>query len=179
MELKNKYKNEIVEKMQKEFKLPNSMAVPTLKKITLNIGMGEGHDNPNTLEKMTADFALMTGQKPVITKAKKAISNFKIRKGFPVGIMVTLRGEKMWDFYFRLVNIVIPRIRDFRGLSVKSFDKQGNYSMGIKEHTIFPEIDPTNVDKVRSFEISIVTNSKDPKLSRKLLEYLGMPFERK
>lgn len=176
MELKANYHNTIQKELLEELKLQNVMQVPTLSKITLNIGLGEALNNPQALERMSSDLAMIAGQKPVVTKARKAISNFKIRQGFSIGLAVTLRGQKMWDFYYKLVTIVLPRVKDFRGVNPHSFDKQGNYSLGIREHTIFPEIDPAAVDKTRSFEVTIVTTGRNPEHARLLLKKLGMPF---
>jgi large subunit ribosomal protein L5 len=174
--LKERYKKEISKDLQKELKLDNQMAVPTLEKIVVNVGMGEVINNSQALEKMSGDLTLITGQKPLETKAKKAISNFQIRMGQSIGLKVTLRGDRMWDFYEKLVDVILPRIRDFRGVSRKSFDGQGNYALGVKDHTVFPEIDPNKIDKIRSFEVIIVTTAKNDTDGVKLLSKLGMPF---
>lgn len=162
----------------KDLHLSNPNSVPTLKKIVVNIGAGEAVANPKATEIVQAMLTDITGQKAVITKAKKAISNFKIREGMPIGAAVTLRGDMMWNFYEKLVDVVIPRIKDFRGLSANSFDNAGNYTVGIKDHTIFPEVDPNEIDKVRGLEITIVTSAHDKQSSRILLTQLGLPLQK-
>lgn len=176
--LKDKYQKEIVPKLMEEMNLENLYSVPRLEKIVLNMGVGEATHNDQFLEKAMEDLALITGQKPIKTKAKKAISGFKIRKGHTVGTKVTLRGERMYEFFDKLVNIVLSRMRDFRGVSKKSFDGCGNYSIGLPEQTIFIEIDPTKVDRDRSLEVSIVTTAKRDSEGEILLRHLGMPFKR-
>jgi large subunit ribosomal protein L5 len=176
--LKEEYNKSIRPKLMKELELANVHSVPTLKKIIVNVGVGEAVANPKAIEVVSDMLTNITGQKAVVTKAKKAISNFKIRQGMAIGAMVTLRGENMWYFYEKLVNIIIPRIKDFRGLNLNSFDGAGNYTLGIKDHTIFPEIDPNEIDRVRSLEITIVTGSEDKEASKKLLLELGLPLKK-
>jgi large subunit ribosomal protein L5 len=172
------YKEEIRPKLKSELKIKNLMAIPYLKKIVINIGLGEALLNKKVIEAASSQIALITGQKPVITYAKHDISTFKLRKGEAIGIKVTLRKKKMYDFLEKLFKIVLPRIRDFRGVSGKSFDNQGNYTLGLKEQTIFPEIEYNQVDKVRGFELTFVTSCIDKESSKKLLEALGMPFQK-
>ncbi len=176
--LREKYNKEIQQKLMKELQLSNVHSVPALKKIVLNIGAGEAVANPKVVEITQEILSAITGQRAVITKAKKSISNFKIREGLAIGSMVTLRGDKMWDFYEKLIDIVIPRIKDFRGLNPFAFDNAGNYTLGIKDHTIFPEIDPNEIDKVRSLEITFVTSVNDKEASKKLLRELGLPLKK-
>ena len=159
-----------------EFGYKNKMEIPKMQKIAVNVGMGESLTNKNAIESMLGDLTLITGQKPVVTKAKLSIANFNLREGMRVGIKVTLRSKKMWDFWDRLVNLSLPRIRDFRGISPNSFDGNGNYNLGIKEHIIFPEIDYGKVDKIRSFQLTVVTSAKTDQEGLKLLQLLGMPF---
>ena len=154
------------------------MGVPKLQKIVINTGLGEALSNKKTIENMSKQLAIITGQKPSPTKARKSIATFKLRKGETIGLKVTLRGKRMYDFFERLVTIVLPRIRDFRGVSGKGFDDQGNYTLGLKEQIIFPEIDYDKIDKIRGLEITFVTKTKDKKKTKKLLEHLGMPFEK-
>jgi len=174
--LKETYKKEIVPKLMKKLKIENNMAVPNLEKIVINIGLGEVVKNPQALEKMSDDLSVITGQKPLVTKVKKAISNFNIRPGMDIGLKVTLRHDRMWDFFDKLVTIVLPMVKDFRGLSRRSFDGYGNYSLGMRDHTIFPEIDPNKIDKIRSLQIIIVTTARKDHDGLILLEELGMPF---
>jgi large subunit ribosomal protein L5 len=174
--LKEKYNKSLLKELKKELSIDNEMAVPNLKKIVVNIGMGEAVKNPQSLEKMGEDLALITGQKPRVTKTYKAISNFGIRQGMDIGIMVTLRRERMWDFFDKLVSIVLPRLKDFRGVSRKAFDGFGNYSLGVVDHTVFPEVDPNKVDRIRSLQIIIVTSAGDNRKGLALLQKLGMPF---
>ncbi len=176
--LKEKYKKEVVPAMMKDFNLSNVMEVPNLEKIVVNIGMGEALDDPNALDAASKDISVITGQKPIITKAKKSIANFKLREGRAIGVKVTIRGERMWAFLDRLINIALPRVRDFRGVSRKSFDGRGNYTLGIREQLIFPEIDYDEIDKVRGMEVSIVTTAPDDEQAASLLGYLGMPFRK-
>lgn len=175
--LKERYEKEIVPKLINEFGY-NVMRVPRLEKIVLNIGVGEAVKNPKAIESAQRDLMAISGQYPVITKAKRSISAFKLRKGMPIGVMVTLRGKRMYDFFDKLVNAVLPRIRDFQGVPTHSFDGRGNYSLGIKEQLVFPEIDYDKIDKVRGLEITIVTTAKKDEEARRLLELLGMPFQR-
>jgi large subunit ribosomal protein L5 len=176
--LKEKYRKEITPALMKEFGLTNVMQVPGLKKIIVNIGMGEALDNPKVLEAASGDLVKITGQRPVIIKAKKSIANFKLREGRQIGVKVTLRGEKMWALLDRLVNIALPRVRDFRGVSEKSFDGRGNYTLGLKEQLIFPEIEFDSIDKVRGMELTFVTSAPNDEQALSLLKHLGMPFRK-
>ena len=173
-----KYKVEIVSALMEHFKYKNIMEVPKLNKIVINIGLGSAKDNPKVLESALRDLEIISGQKPVITTAKKSIANFKLREGMKIGTKVTLRGEKMYDFLDRLVNIALPRVRDFRGVSASSFDGRGNYALGIKEQLIFPEIVYDMIDQIRGMDIIIVTTAKTDEESKALLELLGMPFKK-
>ena len=172
-----KYKEEIVSALMERFKYKNIMEVPKLNKIVINIGLGSAKDNPKVLESALRDLEIISGQKPVITTAKKSIANFKLREGMKIGTKVTLRGEKMYDFLDRLVNIALPRVRDFRGVSASSFDGRGNYALGIKEQLIFPEIVYDMIDQIRGMDIIIVTTAKTDEESNALLELLGMSFK--
>lgn len=174
--MKSVYLNEVKNKLTEEFGYKNQMEIPKMQKIAVNVGMGESLTNKNAIESMLGDLTLITGQKPVVTKAKISIANFNLREGMRVGIRVTLRSKRMWDFWDRLVNLSLPRIRDFRGISANSFDGNGNYNLGIREHIIFPEIDYGKVDKIRSFQITIATSAKTDQEGYKLLQLLGMPF---
>lgn len=176
--LKEKYINEVVPALMEKFKYKNIMEVPKVEKIVLNMGIGDAKDNPKSLEVAVEELTLIAGQRAVVTRAKKAISNFKIRAGMPVGARVTLRGERMYDFLDKLMNIALPRVRDFRGVSNTSFDGRGNYSLGIREQLIFPEIDYDKVDRVRGLDIAIVTTAKTDEEAKALLELLGMPFKK-
>lgn len=173
-----KYKKEVVPKLMEEFKYPSSMQVPRLTKITVNIGVGEATLNAKALESAVEDLTKITGRKPYITKARKSISNFKLRQGQPIGCAVTLRREVMYEFFDRLVNIAIPRIRDFRGVSTKSFDGRGNYNLGLSEQLIFPEIEMDKVEKVRGMNITFSTSAENDEEGRKLLAEMGMPFRK-
>lgn len=173
-----KYKEEIVSALMERFKYKNIMEVPKLNKIVINIGLGSAKDNPKVLESALRDLEIISGQKPVIPTAKKSIANFKLREGMKIGTKVTLRGEKMYDFLDRLVNIALPRVRDFRGVSASSFDGRGNYALGIKEQLIFPEIVYDMIDQIRGMDIIIVTTAKTDEESKALLELLGMPFKK-
>ncbi len=177
-QIKEKYIKETVPELMTKFGYKNVMQVPKLSKITLNIGLGEAIQNPKALESAQQDMATIAGQHPVITRAKKPIATYKLRAGMPIGVMVTLRGKRMYDFFDRLVNIVLPRIRDFQGVPRDSFDGQGNYALGIKEQVVFPEIDYDKVEKLRGLEITIVTTGADDEEGRQLLQSLGMPFMR-
>tara|TARA_Y100000996_G_scaffold306085_1_gene243000 strand:+ start:427 stop:1002 length:576 start_codon:yes stop_codon:yes gene_type:complete len=170
------YLNDVKMKLVEEFGYKNQMEIPKIEKIAVNVGMGESLTNKNAIESMLGDLTLITGQKPVVTKAKLSIANFNLREGMRVGIKVTLRSKRMWDFWDRLVNLSLPRIRDFRGISANSFDGNGNYNLGIREHIIFPEIDYGKVDKIRSFQITVATSAKTDQEGYKLLQLLGMPF---
>jgi len=174
--LKEQYQKEVRKKIQDEFGIKNVMAVPKLEKIVLNMGIGEAIANMKVLDNAVEELAQIAGQKPVVTKAKKSIASFKLRAGVPIGTMVTLRGEKMYEFLDRLINIALPRVRDFRGVPTKSFDGRGNYTIGIRDHFIFPEIDITKVEKSKGMNITIVTNAKDDDQARFLLRELGLPF---
>jgi large subunit ribosomal protein L5 len=177
--LKERYKSEIAPALVQEFGYKNVMQAPRVEKVSLNIGLGEAVANAKALEAASQDIATITGQHPVITKAKKSISNFKLREGMPIGVMVTLRGAKMWEFLDRLLNAALPRLRDFNGVSPNSFDGRGNYSLGLKEQVIFPEIEYDKIDKVRGMQISIITTAKSDEEAKRLLELLGMPFARR
>lgn len=172
------YRNEVAPAMLKEFKYTSPMGVPKLSKIVLNMGMGEALENSRALENASRDLALISGQRPITTKARKSIANFKIREGMPIGLSVTLRGRRMYEFVDRLVSSALPRIRDFRGLSRKAFDGRGNYSLGIREHTIFPEIDYNTMDRIRGLEAAIVTTARTDTEGLRLLEMLGVPLIR-
>jgi large subunit ribosomal protein L5 len=174
--LKEHYQNEVRKKLQDEFQIVNPMAVPKVEKVVLNMGMGEAISNAKLLDTAVDELTTITGQKPVITKAKKSIASFKLREGQSIGTMVTLRGEKMYEFLDRLINIALPRVRDFRGVPTKSFDGRGNYTLGIRDHLIFPEIDPVKVDKSKGMNITIVTTAKSDEQARSLLRELGLPF---
>jgi large subunit ribosomal protein L5 len=176
--LKEHYMKEVRKKLQDEFKIENPMAVPKVEKVVLNMGMGEAIQNAKLLDTAVEELATITGQKPVITKAKKSIASFKLREGQSIGTMVTLRGEKMYEFLDRLISIALPRVRDFRGVPTKSFDGRGNYTLGIRDHLIFPEIDPGKVDKPKGMNITIVTTAKTDDQARVLLRELGMPFNK-
>ncbi|ACN16679.1 RplE [Desulforapulum autotrophicum HRM2] len=175
--LKEMYEKEIVPGLKETFGYKNPMEVPKLDKIVLNIGLGEAINNVKLLDSAVEDLALIAGQRPVITKAKKSIAAFKLREGMPIGCMVTLRREKMYDFLLKLINITLPRVRDFRGISGKAFDGHGNYSLGIKEHIIFPEIDFDQTDSIKGLNVSIVTTAKTDKEGKELLKQFGMPFK--
>ncbi len=174
--LKSLYKDEIVDAMIKKFGYKNVMEVPKLDKIVINMGVGEARENAKVLESAMKDIETITGQKAVLTKAKKSVANFKIREGMAIGCKTTLRGEKMYDFMDRLVNLALPRVRDFRGVSANSFDGRGNYALGIKEQLIFPEIEYDKVDKVRGMDVIVVTTAKTDEEARELLRLFGMPF---
>ena len=176
--LKERYQKEIIPALYKQLDLMNIMQVPTPKKVVVNIGLGEAMDNPKALEAAVADLTAITGQKPIITKARKSIANFKLREGRAIGAKVTLRGERMWSFLDRLMNIVLPRVRDFRGVSPDAFDGRGNYTLGLREQLIFPEIEYDKIDKVRGMEITIVTNAPSDDQAAALLQMLGMPFRK-
>jgi large subunit ribosomal protein L5 len=175
-ELYEIYKNEIIPKLKETFDYANVMQVPKVEKVVLNMGLGESIKNAKILESAAEEMALIAGQKPVITRAKKSVAAFKLREGMPIGCTVTLRREKMWDFINRLVNISLPRIRDFRGISGKAFDGKGNYTLGIREHIIFPEIQYDRIDKIKGMNVTFVTTARTDKESKELLRLLGMPF---
>jgi large subunit ribosomal protein L5 len=174
--LKEKYQTEVRKKLQEQFGIKNPMAVPKIEKVVLNMGMGEAISNAKILDSAVDELGQITGQKPVITKAKKSIASFKLREGQSIGAMVTLRGEKMYEFLDRLISTALPRVRDFRGVPSKSFDGRGNYTLGIRDHLIFSEIDITKVDKSKGMNVTIVTNAKDDDQARFLLRELGLPF---
>jgi large subunit ribosomal protein L5 len=176
--LRERYEKEITPALIKELELSNVMQVPFVKKVVVNIGLGEALDNPKALDAAAGDLAAITGQHPVITKARLSIANFKLREGRSIGAMVTLRGSRMWDFLDRLMNIVLPRVRDFRGVSPESFDGRGNYTLGLREQIIFPEIEYDQVDKIRGLEITIVTSAGNDERAKALLQMLGMPFRK-
>ena len=174
--LKERYQKEIAPALAKEFDIKNKMAIPKVEKVIINMGLGEAIGNSKLLDVAVEELKTITGQKPVVTKAKKSIANFKLRQGMAIGTMVTLRGDRMYEFLDRLIAIALPRVRDFRGVSAKSFDGRGNYTLGIREQLIFPEIDFNKVDKTRGMNISIVTTAKNDEQARALLKALGMPF---
>ncbi len=176
--LKDFYKNEVVPGLTKKFGYQNVMEVPKLDKVVINMGVGEAKDNAKLLESAIKDMEIIAGQKPVITKAKKSVANFKIREGMSIGCKVTLRGEKMYEFVDRLINLSLPRVRDFRGVNPNAFDGRGNYSLGIKEQVIFPEIEYDKIDKVRGMDIIFVTTAKTDEEARELLTLFGMPFRK-
>lgn len=176
--LKTRYQNEIVPAMMKEFNYSNVMQVPRVTKIAVNIGLGESLQNSKAIEAATGDLATITGQKPVVTKARLSIAVFKLREGQPIGTMVTLRGDRMWDFLDRIISIVLPRQRDFQGISPDSFDGRGNYSLGLREQLVFPEIDYDKIDKIRGMELTIVTTANTDEEARRLLALMDMPFKR-
>jgi len=174
--LKQQYESEVRRKLQEEFKISNPMAVPKVEKVVLNMGMGEAIQNAKLLDSAVDELGQITGQRAVVTKAKKSIASFKLREGMPIGAMVTLRGEKMYEFLDRFINLALPRVRDFRGVPTRSFDGRGNYTLGVRDHLIFPEIDLTKVDKSKGMNITIVTTAKTDEQARVLLRELGMPF---
>jgi large subunit ribosomal protein L5 len=176
--LKEHYQNEAIPTLMKEFSLSNVMQVPRLEKIIVNVGVGEALDNAKALDAAVEDVSIITGQRPIITKARKSIASFKLREGRSIGVKVTLRGDKMWSFLDRLMNVALPRTRDFRGVSPNSFDGRGNFTLGVREQLIFPEVDYDKIDKIRGFEVTVVTTAPDDQQGRRLLQLLGMPFAR-
>ncbi len=174
--LHERYRKEVVPALAKRFGYKNTMAVPRLQKLTVNIGLGEASQNVKLLDAAAQELGQIAGQRPVITRAKKSIANFKIRKGMPIGCMVTLRGERMYEFLDRLANIVLPRVRDFKGLPPNSFDGRGNYTLGLRDQLVFPEIDYTRVDKIRGMNITLTTTARTDEEGRELLKQLGVPF---
>jgi large subunit ribosomal protein L5 len=179
-QLQEKYQSEVRPQLMKEFSLGNVMEVPRVEKIVVNVGVGsETQDNSKALDAAVGDLTIITGQKPVVAKARKSISNFKLREGKPIGVKVTLRGQRMWAFLDRLVNIALPRVRDFRGVPSECFDGRGNYPLGLREQLVFPEIEYDKIDKVRGLEITVVTTAADDEQGRRLLQLLGMPFAKK
>jgi large subunit ribosomal protein L5 len=177
--MQEKYNNEVVPALRKAFDLKNIMEVPRIAKVVINIGLGEAMDNPKAMEAAVADLTTITGQKPVMTKARKSIANFKLREGRLIGTKVTLRGDRMWSFLDRLLSTALPRVRDFRGVSANAFDGRGNYTLGLRDQLIFPEIEYDKIDKLRGMEVTIVTTAKDDDQARVLLQLLGMPFSKK
>ncbi|HLZ61336.1 MAG TPA: 50S ribosomal protein L5 [Ktedonosporobacter sp.] len=176
--LKEKYRQEVVPGLQKEFSYKNPMQVPGVKKVVINIGMGEVIQNAKAMDAAVSDLATITGQRPVITRAKKSVAQFKLREGMQIGCMVTLRGERMYQFLDKLINVALPRIRDFQGISAEAFDGRGNYTLGLREQLVFPEIDYDKIDKVRGMEVSVVTTARTDQEGRRLLALMGMPFKK-
>lgn len=176
--LQEQYVNEIAPALNKKFGYKSVMQIPKLDKIVINVGAGEAKDNAKVIDSISGDLAKITGQKPIVCRAKKSVANFKLREGMPIGVKVTLRGEKMWEFMDRLFNVALPRVRDFRGINPNSFDGRGNYSMGIKEQLIFPEIEYDKIDKIRGMDIVICTTAQTDEEARELLTLVGAPFER-
>jgi len=176
--LKERYQGEVAPALVKSLKLKNVMQVPRIKKVVVNIGVGEALDNAKALDAAVSDLTLITGQKPIITKARKSIANFKLREGRNIGVKVTLRGERMWSFLDRMMNIALPRVRDFRGVSADAFDGRGNYTLGFREQLVFPEIQYDKIDKIRGLEVTIVTSAGTDDHGRQLLQLLGMPFRK-
>ena len=174
--LRDKYKTDVVPALKKEFGYKNVMAVPKIQKVVVNMGLGEATSNPKLVDTGADELARITGQKPVTRRAKKSIAAFKVRKGQPIATMVTLRGERMWEFLDRLVSIALPRVRDFKGVSPSGFDGRGNYTLGLRDQLLFPEIDYMKVDKARGMNVSVVTTAKTDEEARKLLQFIGMPF---
>jgi large subunit ribosomal protein L5 len=174
--LKDKYQKDVIPALQKEFGYKNVMAVPKIEKVVVNMGLGEATSNAKIIDTGADEVARITGQKPVTRRAKKSIAQFKVRKGQPIATMVTLRGERMWEFLDRLMNIALPRVRDFKGVSPRGFDGRGNYTLGLRDQLLFPEIDYMKVDKARGMNVSVVTTAKTDQEARKLLQYIGMPF---
>jgi large subunit ribosomal protein L5 len=177
--LKEQYENEFKPLLRDKLSISNVMDIPKIEKIVLNMGLGDAVQNPKVVEKAAQELTLISGQKAVVTKAKKSIATFKLREGMPIGARVTLRKEKMYDFLSKLINIALPRVRDFRGVSAKGFDGRGNFSMGVTEHIIFPEIDYDKIDQIRGFNVTIVTSAQTDESARVLLETIGMPFRKK
>ena len=174
--LKERYSSDVVPALKKEFGYGNVMAIPKITKVVVNMGLGEATQNAKIVDTGADEVTKITGQKPVVTRAKKSIAQFKVRKGMPIGAMVTLRGERMWEFLDRLMSVALPRVRDFRGVSPRGFDGRGNYTLGLKDQLLFPEIDYMKVDKARGMNVSVVTTAKTDEEARKLLQLLGMPF---
>lgn len=176
--LKEQYESELKSELQKQLGLSNVMEIPKIEKIVLNMGLGDAVQNPKIVEKASQELTLISGQKAVVTRAKKSIATFKLREGMPIGTRVTLRKDRMYDFLSKLINIALPRVRDFRGVSAKGFDGRGNFSMGITEHIIFPEIDYDKIDQIRGLNVTIVTTAKTDEAARSLLDAVGMPFRK-
>lgn len=177
--LQDKYNKEVIPALRKSFEFKNIMQVPRVEKVVVNIGLGEAMDNPKALEAAVNDLTIITGQKPIMTKARKSIANFKLREGRLIGTKVTLRGERMWAFLDRLMTTALPRVRDFRGVSANAFDGRGNYTLGLKDQLIFPEIEYDKIDKLRGMEVTIVTTAQNDNQARAMLQALGMPFSKK
>lgn len=176
--LKEKYQQEVVPSLQKEFNYSNPMQVPTIHKVVVNIGLGEAIQNAKAMDAAIADLAAITGQRPIITRAKRSVATFKLREGMQIGCMVTLRGDRMYYFLDKLMNVALPRLRDFQGVSPEAFDGRGNYTLGLREQLVFPEIDYDKIDKVRGMEVSIVTTARTDEEGRRLLKLMGMPFKK-
>lgn len=176
--LKERYQKEVAPALQKELGLTNVMRIPRITKVVVNIGVGEALENAKALDAAVSDMTIITGQKPVVTKARQSIANFKLREGRAIGVKVTLRGDRMWDFLDRLMNIALPRVRDFRGISSDGFDGRGNYNLGLREQLVFPEIEYDKIDKLRGLEVAIVTTAQTDDEGRQLLQMLGMPFQK-
>jgi large subunit ribosomal protein L5 len=176
--MKERYKEDVTKALREQYEYPNVMQIPRLTKINVNIGLGEALTDANALDKAADEMSAITGQKPVITRAKRSIANFRLREGNPIGVATTLRGDRMWEFLDRLVSAALPRIRDFQGLNPNAFDGRGNYSLGLREQLIFPEIEYDRVDKVRGLQVTIVTTAKSDEEGRRLLELLGLPFRK-
>ncbi len=174
--LKQRYRQEVIPHLMKKFGYANVMQVPRIEKVVVNIGAGEAKDNPKLLDQLVEDLALITGQRPVVTRARRSIANFHLRQGMPVGCRVTLRGDRMYEFLDRMINVALPRVRDFKGVSGKGFDGRGNYTLGIAEHVIFPEVDLEKVEKVKGMNVSIATTAETDEEAKELLRELGMPF---
>jgi large subunit ribosomal protein L5 len=177
--LRERYQNEVTPALEKALGVDNVMQIPRIKKVVVNIGLGEAIDNPKALDAAVVDLTAITGQKPVVTKARKSIANFKLREGRAIGAKGTLRGDRMWAFLDRLVNVALPRVRDFRGISANAFDGRGNYTLGLKDQLVFPEIEYDKIDKLRGMEITIVTSARNDDEARAMLKMLGMPFSKK
>jgi len=177
--LQVRYRQETVPQLQQEFQLRNTMEAPRIRKVVVNVGVGkESAENAKVLDAAVSDMSIITGQKPVVTKARKSVANFKLREGRPIGVKVTLRGERMWSFLDRLMNVALPRVRDFRGVPPEAFDGRGNFTLGLREQLVFPEIDYDKIDKLRGFEVTIVTTARNDEQGRRLLQLLGMPFKK-
>lgn len=176
--LKERYQKEVAPALKKSLNLSNDMQVPRIQKVVVNVGVGEALDNAKALDAAVADITQITGQKPIITKARRSIANFKLREGRAIGVKVTLRGERMWSFLDRLMNVALPRVRDFRGVNPDAFDGRGNYTLGLREQLVFPEIEYDKIDKLRGLEVSIITTARNDDEGRQLLQMLGMPFKK-
>jgi large subunit ribosomal protein L5 len=178
--IQERYKQEAIPQLMREFGLKNVMEVPRLRKIVVNVGVGsETQTDSKALDAAVTDLTIITGQKPIVTKARQSISNFKLREGKPIGVKVTLRGQRMWSFLDRLMNVALPRVRDFRGVAAEAFDGRGNYTLGLREQLVFPEIDYDKIDRLRGLEVTVVTSARDDEQGRRLLQLLGMPFSKR